>query len=48
MPFTALTGNEGTIRETARLTDSKAELDEDKVAVLDLRRRKQRKKLNSI
>ena len=31
-PFAALTGFEGTIRETTRLTDAKAELDEDKIA----------------
>ncbi len=38
-PFAALTGYEGTIQETARLTDAKAELDEDKVAVLDMKLR---------
>lgn len=38
-PFAALTGYEGAIRETARLTDAKAELDEDKVAVLDMKLR---------
>ena len=36
-PFAALTGYEGTIRETARLTDAKAELDEDKIAALDMK-----------
>ncbi len=39
LPFAALTGFEGTIRETARLTDSKAELDENKVAALDMKLR---------
>lgn len=38
-PFAALTGYEGTIRETARLTDAKAELDEDKIAALDMKLR---------
>ena len=38
-PFAALTGYEGAIRETARLTDAKAELDENKLAVLDLKLR---------
>ena len=38
-PFAALTGYEGTIRETARLTDPKAELDEDKIAALDMKLR---------
>lgn len=38
-PFAALTGYEGTIRETARLTDSRVELDEDKVAALDMKLR---------
>ena len=38
-PFAALTGYEGTIRETARFTDSKAELDENQVAVLDMKLR---------
>ena len=38
-PFAALTGYEGTIRETARLTDSKADLDENKVVVLDMKLR---------
>lgn len=38
-PFAALTGFEGTIRETARLTDAKAELDEDKIAALDMKLR---------
>ena len=38
-PFAALTGFEGAIRETARLTDARIELDEDKVAVLDMKLR---------
>lgn len=38
-PFAALTGYEGTIRETARLTDAKAELDEDKIVALDMKLR---------
>lgn len=38
-PFAALTGYEDTIRETTRLTDAKAELDEDKIAVLDMKLR---------
>ena len=38
-PFAALTGYEGTIRETARLTETKAELDEDKIAALDMKLR---------
>lgn len=38
-PFAALTGYEGSIRETARLTDAKAELDEDKIAALDMKLR---------
>ena len=38
-PFAALTGYEGAIRETARLTDTKAELDEDKLDALDLKLR---------
>lgn len=36
-PFAALTGFEGAIRETARLTDAKAELDENKIATLDMK-----------
>ena len=38
-PFAALTGYEGTIRETARLTETKEELDEDKIAALDMKLR---------
>lgn len=34
-PFAALTGHEAAIRETARLTDRKVELDEDEKTVLD-------------
>lgn len=38
-PFAALIGYEGIIRETARLTDSKVELDEDQVVILDMKLR---------
>lgn len=34
-PFAALTGHEAAIRETARLTDAKVELDENEFALLD-------------
>lgn len=34
-PFAALTGHEAAIKETARLTDEKVELDEDEKAILD-------------
>lgn len=34
-PFAALTGHEAAIRETARLTDRKVELDEDEKETLD-------------
>ena len=34
-PFAALTGYQGTIRETSRLTEAKAELDENELAALD-------------
>ena len=34
-PFAALTGHEAAIRETARLTEQEAELDEDKKAELN-------------
>lgn len=34
-PFAALTGHEAAIRETARLTDRRVELDEDEKAALD-------------
>ena len=37
MPFRALTGYEAAVHETARPTDSKAELTEDEKALLDLR-----------
>ena len=33
-PFAALTGHDGAIRETARLTDEKIELDEDMMNIL--------------
>lgn len=38
-PFAALSGHEAAIRETARLTDRRVELDEDEQAVLDLKLR---------
>lgn len=34
-PFAALTGHEEAVRETARLTDSKIELDENEIQLLD-------------
>ena len=34
-PFAALTGHDAAIKETARLTDKKIELDEYEIAVLD-------------
>jgi len=34
-PFAALTGHEAAVKETARLTDQKIELDESKKAILD-------------
>lgn len=34
-PFSALTGYEDSVRETARLTERKTELDEDKKEILD-------------
>ena len=37
MPFRALTGYEAAVHETARPTDSKAELTEDEKSLLDLR-----------
>ncbi len=38
-PFAALTGYEGAIRETARLTDRRVELSDDELAALDERLR---------
>lgn len=38
-PFAALTGHEAAVKETARLTDHKAELDENAKAILDERLR---------
>lgn len=38
-PFAALTGYEDTVKETARLTDRKAELTEEEKSVLDARLR---------
>lgn len=37
MPFRALTGYEDAVRETARITEDRAELTEDEKALLDLR-----------
>ena len=42
-PFAALTGFEGAIEETGRLTEERIELDEDEKAQLDLSFRKIRK-----
>lgn len=36
-PFAALTGYEGQVKETARLTDSRIELDEEMKLILDLK-----------
>ena len=36
-PFAALTGFDDAVRETARVTDSKPELDQDALALLDVR-----------
>ena len=36
-PFAALTGYDAAVKETARLTDSRGELDEDEKAALDLK-----------
>lgn len=36
-PFAALTGYEGQIKETARLTDKKLELDEEAKSILDIK-----------
>lgn len=36
-PFAALTGHEAAIKETARLTDERAELDENSKELLDMR-----------
>lgn len=38
-PFAALTGYDTAIRETARLTDARIELDENAIAVLDMKLR---------
>lgn len=38
-PFSALSGHEAAIKETARLTDRRVELDEDEMAELDARLR---------
>lgn len=44
-PFAALTGFESAIEETGRITDSRVELSEDEKAVLDLRFREIRERL---
>lgn len=36
-PFAALTGHDAAIRETARLTERKLELDEDTINILDMK-----------
>ena len=36
-PFAALTGYEGQVKETARLTDRRIELDEEMKLILDLK-----------
>ena len=38
-PFSALTGYDSAIKETERLTDKKIELDEEALAILNMRRR---------
>lgn len=44
-PFAALTGHEAAIKETARLTDRKIELDEYEIATLDERLQQLRAKV---
>lgn len=36
-PFAALTGHDAAIKETARLTDSRAELDEEALSILNMK-----------
>lgn len=36
-PFAALTGYEGQVKEVARLTDKKIELDEEQILILDMK-----------
>lgn len=45
-PFSALTGYEGQIKETARLTDKRLELDEEAKSILDLKIQIIKEKLN--
>lgn len=47
-PFAALTGYEGAIRETARLTDARIELEEDERAALDEKLRKLREHMAQV
>ena len=46
-PFAALTGHDAAIKETARLTDRKIELDEYEIEVLDEKLRTIREHLNT-
>ncbi len=46
VPFAALTGYEGQIKETARLTDKKLELDEETKSILDTKIQIIKEKLN--
>ncbi|MFA9466200.1 MAG: hypothetical protein ACERKN_18190 [Velocimicrobium sp.] len=46
-PFAALTGFEGEIKETARLTDQRMELDEDSKIILDKKLRIVQEQLNT-
>lgn len=46
-PFAALTGHDAAIKETARLTDRKIELDEYEIAVLDEKLQQVRLQLKS-
>ena len=46
-PFAALTGHEAAIKETARLTDRKIELDEYEIAVLDEKLQKIKEQLKA-
>ncbi len=44
-PFAALTGHDAAIKETARLTDRRIELDEYEIAVIDMKLQKLRDQL---
>lgn len=46
-PFAALTGHDAAIKETARLTDRRIELDEYEIAVLDEKLQTIREQLNA-